>query len=58
MEGRHERAARHTHDGKRDRRFELLILFDSTTSLWVALTIAAAAGFVAGFLLGRRRYRS
>ena len=33
------------------------IVFDSTTSLWVALTIAAAAGFIAGFLIGRHRYR-
>ena len=33
------------------------IVFDSTTSLWVALALAAAAGFVAGFLIGRRHYR-
>ncbi len=33
------------------------IVFDSTTSLWVALSLAAAVGFVAGFLIGRRRYR-
>lgn len=33
------------------------IVFDSTTSLWVALALAAAGGLAAGFLLGRRRYR-
>lgn len=33
------------------------IVFDAETSLWVALAIAAAGGFVAGFLIGRRRYR-
>jgi uncharacterized integral membrane protein len=33
------------------------IVFDSTTSLWVALALAAAVGFGAGFLIGRRRYR-
>ncbi len=33
------------------------IVFSSTTALWVALALAAAAGFVAGFLIGRRRYR-
>ena len=33
------------------------VLFDGQTSLWVALTVAAAGGFVAGFLIGRRRYR-
>jgi uncharacterized integral membrane protein len=34
------------------------VLFDQQTSLWVALTFAAAGGFVAGFLIGRRRYRT
>lgn len=34
------------------------IVYKSTTALWVALAVAAAAGFVAGFLLGRHRYRS
>ena len=33
------------------------IVFTATTSLWVALALTAAAGFVAGFLIGRRRYR-
>ena len=33
------------------------IVFDATTALWVALGLAAAVGFVAGFLIGRRRYR-
>ena len=28
------------------------------TVLWVALTLAAVGGFVAGFLLGRKRYRT
>ena len=32
------------------------ILFDRQTSLWVALLLAAAAGFVAGFLM-RGRFR-
>lgn len=30
-------------------------VFDATTSLWVALTLAAAGGFIAGWLIGRRR---
>jgi uncharacterized integral membrane protein len=30
-------------------------LFDAQTTLWVALTIAAAGGFIAGWLMGRRR---
>jgi hypothetical protein len=25
-------------------------------SLWIALTIAAVGGFIAGFLIGRKRY--
>jgi uncharacterized integral membrane protein len=33
------------------------ILFSAQTPLWMALTIAAAGAFVAGFLIGRRRYR-
>ncbi len=33
------------------------IVFDAQTALWIALTIAAAGGFVAGFLIGRHRYR-
>lgn len=33
------------------------IVFDAQTSLWVALALAGAGGFVAGFLIGRRRYR-
>ena len=33
------------------------IVFDTQTALWVALTVAAAGGFVAGFLIGRHRYR-
>ncbi len=34
------------------------IVFSAKTALWVALTVAAAGGFVAGFLIGRHRYRS
>jgi uncharacterized integral membrane protein len=33
------------------------ILFTALTPLWVALSIAAAGGFVTGFLMGRKRYR-
>jgi uncharacterized integral membrane protein len=29
--------------------------FDAQTTLWVALTIAGAGGFIAGWLMGRRR---
>lgn len=34
------------------------IFFTAVTPLWVALSLAAAGGFVAGYLMGRRRYRS
>jgi uncharacterized integral membrane protein len=30
------------------------IVFDSTTALWMALALARAVGFVAGFLSSRR----
>jgi uncharacterized integral membrane protein len=33
------------------------IVFSARTALWLALSVAAAGGFVAGFLLGRQRYR-
>jgi uncharacterized integral membrane protein len=33
------------------------IVFTAETHLWIALTLAAAGGFVAGFLISRRRYR-
>jgi uncharacterized integral membrane protein len=33
------------------------IVFSAETSLWIALALAGAAGFLAGYLLGRRRYR-
>jgi uncharacterized integral membrane protein len=33
------------------------IVFDADAALWVALAIAALAGFGAGFLVGRKRYR-
>ena len=31
--------------------------YEKRTALWVALLVPAAGGFVAGFLIGRRRYR-
>jgi uncharacterized integral membrane protein len=34
------------------------IVFTAETALWIALALAAAGGFVAGFLMGRRRYRA
>ncbi len=34
------------------------VFFEKQTALWVALTVAAAGGFVAGFLIGRHRYRT
>lgn len=33
------------------------IAFTARASLWVALALAGGAGFFAGFLLGRKRYR-
>ena len=33
------------------------VLFDAQTSLWLALSVAAAGGFVAGLLIGRQLYR-
>lgn len=33
------------------------VVFDAQTSLWLALTVAAAGGFVAGLLIGRQRQR-
>ncbi len=33
------------------------IVFEKRTALWIALTLAAASGFIAGFLVGRRHYR-
>jgi uncharacterized integral membrane protein len=33
------------------------ISFVAKAPLWVALAVAAAGGFVAGFLLSRRRYK-
>jgi uncharacterized integral membrane protein len=33
------------------------VVFDAQTSLWLALAVAAAGGFVAGLLVGRQRYR-
>jgi uncharacterized integral membrane protein len=34
------------------------VFFDAEVSLWVALAIAAGGGFIAGFLISRKRYRS
>ncbi len=34
------------------------IVFTAETALWIALTLSAGAGFVAGFLFGRRHYRA
>ena len=33
------------------------VVFTATTPVWIALGVAAAGGFAAGFLLGRRTYR-
>ena len=33
------------------------LFFSTTMQLWIALTIAAVAGFVAGFLVSRKRYK-
>ena len=33
------------------------IFFTADVALWVALAIAAAGGFIAGFLIGRKRYK-
>lgn len=41
----------------RDRTNVSFIVFSHQTSLWVALTVAAAGGFLAGYLVSRRRYR-
>jgi uncharacterized integral membrane protein len=41
----------------RDKTDISFIVFTASTALWIALTIAAVGGFVAGFLVSRRRYR-
>jgi len=33
------------------------LFFSVTMSLWIALTIAAVGGLLAGFLIGRKRYK-
>ncbi len=33
------------------------VFFTTTLALWVALTIAAVGGLIAGFLIGRKRYK-
>ncbi|MBV8992305.1 MAG: hypothetical protein JO287_01060 [Pseudonocardiales bacterium] len=35
-----------------------VIFFTARTALWVALALAGAGGLLAGYLLGRKRYRS
>ena len=42
----------------RDKTKISFLFFDRETSLWFALTLAAAGGFIAGVLVGRRRYRA
>ena len=34
------------------------IFFTTEVALWVALAIAAVGGFVAGYLISRKRYKS
>ncbi len=33
------------------------LFFSVTISLWIALAIAAAGGLIAGFLIGRKKYK-
>jgi len=33
------------------------LFFSAQLSLWIALTIAAIGGLIAGFLIGRKRYK-
>jgi len=41
----------------RDQTSVSFIFFTAEVALWVALAIAAAGGFIAGFLIGRKRYK-
>jgi uncharacterized integral membrane protein len=41
----------------RDKTEISFLVFDSDMSLWVALTLAAGGGFIAGYLMARRRSR-
>lgn len=41
----------------RDQTEVSFVFFTATLSLWVALTIAAVGGLLAGFLIGRKRYK-
>jgi len=41
----------------RDRTDISFIVFTARTALWVALAVAALGGFIAGFLVSRKRYR-
>jgi uncharacterized integral membrane protein len=42
----------------RDQAQVSFIFFTAETSLWIALALAALAGFATGFLAGRRRYKA
>lgn len=33
------------------------LVYETDTALWIALTVAAVGGLLAGFLIGRQRYR-
>ena len=33
------------------------LVYEADTALWIALTVAAVGGLLAGFLIGRRRSR-
>jgi len=42
----------------RDQTTISFIFFTARTALWVALALAGAGGLLAGYLVGRKRYRS
>jgi uncharacterized integral membrane protein len=41
----------------RDQTSVSFLFFTAEVALWVALAIAAIGGFLAGFLIGRKRYK-
>jgi uncharacterized integral membrane protein len=41
----------------RDQTTVSFLFFSAEIALWVALTIAAIGGLIAGFLIGRKRYK-
>ncbi len=41
----------------RDQTTVSFLFFSTELALWVALTIAAIGGLIAGFLIGRKRYK-